>query len=113
MNMGWEVPGLSDVAMQVRSFGLQAYGLDFARPYEFNVDGESDGWQAVNMVDINSGALAGTWVLTPGDDPILNATAPRSIRSGAATKSACGSSSDRHATGSSTTTGIVRSVAFW
>ena len=72
MNMGWEVPGLSDTAMQIRNFGLQAYGLDSAKPYEFNVDGESDGWQAVNMVDIDSGALDGTWVLTPGDDPILN-----------------------------------------
>ena len=77
MNMGWEVPGLSDVSMQIRDVGLLAYGLDFAKPYEFNVDGESDGWQAVNMVDINAGALDGTWVLTPGDDPILNGPAMR------------------------------------
>jgi len=70
MNMGWEVPGLSVVAMQIRNFGLQAYGLDFAKPYEFNVDGESDGWGFVNMVEV--GALNGTWILTvPGADPQL------------------------------------------
>ena len=72
MNMGWEVPGLSDVSMQIRNFGLQAYGLDFAKPSEFNVDGESDGWQAVNMVELYSGALDGKWILRPGDNPMLN-----------------------------------------
>ena len=78
MNMGWEVPGRSVAAMQIRNFGLQAYGLDSAKPYEFNVDGESDGWQAVNMVDINSGALDGKWILTvPGADPIMNGPSMR------------------------------------
>lgn len=73
MNMGWEVPGLSVVSMQVRNFGLQAYGLDFAKPYEFNIDGESGGWGIANMVDVNLGALNGVWTLTaPGNDPQLN-----------------------------------------
>ena len=79
MNMGWEVPGLSDVAMQVRNFDLQAYGLDFAKPYEFNLDGESDGWSFTNMVDqAQPGALGGRWVLSvPGSDPQLIGPAMR------------------------------------
>ena len=73
MNMGWEVPGLSDVAMQVRNLSLQAYGPEFAKPYEFSVDGETDGWQGVNVVEVNSGALDGLWVLETGmNEPILN-----------------------------------------
>ncbi|RKX45478.1 MAG: hypothetical protein DRP64_04660, partial [Verrucomicrobia bacterium] len=73
MNMGWEVPGLSDAAMQIRNFGVQAYGLDFAKPYEFNIDGESDGWGFSNMVEVGSGgALDGKWMLAvPGADPQL------------------------------------------
>jgi|GEM_PF-1576410 len=73
MNMGWEVPGLSRVAMQVRNFGLQAYGLNFAKPYEFNTDGESDGWSYANLTDIGaSGSTNGTWVLAAAtNDPQL------------------------------------------
>ena len=76
MNMGWEVPGLSDVAMQVRNFSVQAYGLDFARPFEFNEDG--DGWTFSNMVDLNGGPLNGLWIFrVPGDDPQLISPAMR------------------------------------
>ncbi|NOU36321.1 MAG: hypothetical protein HOO88_06090 [Kiritimatiellaceae bacterium] len=73
MNMGWEVPGLSRVAMQVRNFGLQAYGLNFARPYEFNTSGEADGWGYTNLTDQGApGATNGTWVLTAAtNDPQL------------------------------------------
>jgi hypothetical protein len=73
MNMGWEVPGLSDVSMQVCDFSVQAYGLDFARPFEFNEDGDAEGWTALNMTEIGApGPSNGRWVLkVPGDDPQL------------------------------------------
>ena len=72
MNIGWEVPGLSDVAMQVRNFSVQAYGLDFARPFEFNEDGEVDGWIHTNLTQLTSGPLSGRWIFkAPGDDPQL------------------------------------------
>jgi hypothetical protein len=79
MNMGWEVPGLSDVAMQVRNFSVQAYGPDFARPFEFNDPGNSEGWIYTNMTQISNGPnTTGRWVLkAPGDDPQLIGPAMR------------------------------------
>ena len=78
MNTGWEVPGLSRVAMEVKDFSLQAYGLNFAHPDEFNTDGNTEGWTAVNLTDPASGPTNGTWVLTvPGDDPQLIGPAMR------------------------------------
>ncbi len=72
MNMGWEVPGLSDVSMQVRNFGVQAYGLDFARSFEFNEDGNVEGWTYANLTQFISSPFNGHWVLkAPGDDPQL------------------------------------------
>lgn len=72
MNMGWEVPGLSDVAMHVRNLSLQAYGPEFSKPDEFDVDGETGGWQPINVTDVNSGSLNGIWIMeTGGDEPIL------------------------------------------
>ena len=51
--------------MQIRNFGVQAYGLGFAKPYEFKTDGESEGWGFTNMVEVGSdGALDGKWMLT-------------------------------------------------
>jgi hypothetical protein len=61
MNLGWEVPGLSDVAMQVRNFDVQAYGLDFAKPWEWNSDGDDEGWSLTNASDVGAiGPLSGT-----------------------------------------------------
>ncbi len=72
MNMGWEVPGLSDVAMQVRDFSVQAYGPDFARPVEFNENGNAEGWSFSNLTQLNGGPVNGRWILkVPGDDPQL------------------------------------------
>lgn len=72
MNMGWEVPGLSDVSMQVSNFDVQAYGLDFARPYEFNEDGDDEGWSYTNLTQLTAGPYNGRWIFkVPGDDPQL------------------------------------------
>ena len=79
MNMGWEVSGLSRVAMQIRDFGVEAYGPNFAKPYEFNTDGYSEGWNFLNMTNAASGGVTnGTWILTvPGDDPQMLGPAMR------------------------------------
>jgi hypothetical protein len=79
MNMGWEVPGLSDVSMQVRNFSVQAYGLDFARTFEFNEDGDPEGWTAVNMTEIGTNDPAnGIWALkVPGSEPQMIGPAMR------------------------------------
>ena len=73
MNMGWEVPGLSCVTMQVNDFGLEAYGLYFPKPYEFLTDGDDEGWSSVNMTDLGSyGPSDGKWIFNvPGDAPQL------------------------------------------
>lgn len=72
MNMGWEVPGLSCVTMQISNFGLDAYGLYFPKPYEFLTDGDREGWTVSNLTDTNDGPLTGTWVLNASaNDPKL------------------------------------------
>ncbi len=74
MNIGWEVPGLNDVEMQVRDLSL-TYGKKSVVPVEFGFDsdGDTEGWTAYNMVDLNSdGPEGGLWILqVPGDDPYI------------------------------------------
>lgn len=72
MNMGWEVPGLSCVTMQINDFSLDAFGLYFPEPYEFSVNGDREGWTAYNLTDGNDGPLNGAWVLNASmNDPKL------------------------------------------
>ena len=73
MNMGWEVPGLSCVTMQVNNFGLEAYGLYWPQSYEFNVNGDMNGWSFTNLTDYGTpGPTNGTWIFTASlDDPQL------------------------------------------
>jgi len=73
MNIGWEVPGLNDVEMRVRDLSLR-YERRPVTPvaFEFNHDGDREGWTAVNMTDSNSGPTNGRWILlVPGTDPHL------------------------------------------
>ena len=79
MNIGWEVPGLSRGEMQVQNLGLEAYGANFARTYEFNTNGQTDGWSLGNMTDVNGGATNGVWVVNPGTSavPIMMGPATR------------------------------------
>ena len=73
MNMGWEVPGLSCVTMQVDNFGLEAYGLYWPEPYQFNVDGDAEGWSSSNLTDQGApGPANGVWIFTASvNDPKL------------------------------------------
>ncbi|QHI69166.1 hypothetical protein [Tichowtungia aerotolerans] len=64
MNMGWEVPGLSCVAMQVKNFGLETYGLYFPKPYEFNVNGDREDWAFANLTEVYDGPYNGVWIFT-------------------------------------------------
>ena len=74
MNIGWEVTGLSRVEVQVRNFGVQAYGVNYAKPYEFD-SGETDGWT------VSSGGADssnGIWSVTAGTGGLqLNGPAMR------------------------------------
>lgn len=72
MNMGWEVPGLSRVAMQVRNFRLEAAGISFPKNYEFNTDANKEGWKSFSLTDANAGPVGGLWSFTAStNDPKL------------------------------------------
>jgi hypothetical protein len=63
MNIGWEVPGLNDVEMQVRDLSL-LYERKVPAPVEFNfnTDGDREGWTAVNISELSDGPLNGFWI---------------------------------------------------
>ncbi len=72
MNIGWEVPGLNDVEMLVRDLSLTYEEKPVAAvTFDFNRDGDAQGWTAHNMDDLSGpGPDAGLWILqVPGDDP--------------------------------------------
>lgn len=72
MNMGWEVPGLSRVTMQVRYFRVEAVGPFFPKDYEFNANGDKQGWTGLHLTDTNGGPLGGIWTFTASEgDPQL------------------------------------------
>jgi len=75
MNIGWEVPGLNDVEMQVRDLSL-SYQEKTVAPvvFDFNTDGDAEGWTLANLTDLGAGPgpEGGVWILqVPGDDPSL------------------------------------------
>ena len=72
MNIGWEVPGLNDVEMLVRDLSLTYEEKPVtAVTFHFDRDGDTEGWTAHNMTDLNGpGPEGGRWILqVPGDDP--------------------------------------------
>ncbi len=83
MNIGWEVPGLNDASMQVRGLSLtytrrggmpSGGGGGTASPlrFDFDTDGDREGWRPLGMEDRNGGPRGGRWILwVPGDDPML------------------------------------------
>lgn len=75
MNIGWEIPGLNDAEMQVRNLSL-AYTTEAATTdevrYDFETDGDTEGWTAINLSDPRGGPVGGRWVLTASaTDPML------------------------------------------
>ncbi len=71
MNIGWEIPGLNDAEMKVRELSLRYEKKSTAlRVFNFNKNGDTEGWTAINMKDSNGGPVGGKWVLqVPGGDP--------------------------------------------
>ena len=75
MNIGWEVPGLNDVEMQVKDLSLR-YERRLPTPviFDFNTDGDREGWTAVNIVELADGPRNGTWIFSvpAPDTPMLS-----------------------------------------
>ncbi len=73
MHLGWEVPGLSNVELQIRDLSLTYTSPAGAQVrWDFDTDCDTEGWTAVNMEDPNGGPVGGLWILTvPGSDPAL------------------------------------------
>ena len=73
MNIGWELTGLNIGTIEIGEFSLKQYTAQNPKSYEFNYDGNSEGWRVV--CDLNQCAndpLNGRWILVPsGDDPQL------------------------------------------
>ncbi|MCK5689622.1 hypothetical protein KAI87_10155, partial [Myxococcota bacterium] len=88
MNLGWEVPGLNDAELQIRNLSLiyTDYSASEVR-YDFNTNGNTEGWTASNVNELNGGPIDGRWLMTvPGSDPMwlsptlqINAAAYSSI----------------------------------
>jgi hypothetical protein len=73
MNIGWEVTGLNNGTIEIGNFSLKQYTAQNPKSYEFNSDGNTEGWTAIS--DLNqhtNGPLNGQWILVPiGNDPQL------------------------------------------
>ena len=86
MNIGWEVPGLNHVELEIDNLSLIATTGTPAQAtppnppsvpvaadslvYMFTQDGNREGWTTRNINDVNNGPRGGYWVMTvPGSDP--------------------------------------------
>jgi hypothetical protein len=73
MNIGWEVTGLNNGTIEIGNFSLKQYTAQNPKSYEFNYDGDTEGWKPIS--DLNqytNGPLNGQWILLPiGNDPQL------------------------------------------
>jgi len=73
MNIGWEVTGLNNGTIEIGNFSLKQYTAQNPKSYEFNRDGDTEGWTTIS--DLNqstNGPLNGQWILSPiGTDPQL------------------------------------------
>ncbi|MBW2701222.1 MAG: hypothetical protein JRF33_10420 [Deltaproteobacteria bacterium] len=73
MNLGWEIPGLNNAELQIRNLSLvYADNNPTEIRYDFNTDGDREGWTTANIDDPNDGPIGGTWTMSiPGSDPVL------------------------------------------
>ncbi len=73
MNLGWEIPGLNNAELQLDDLSL-TYDK---RPvqeirFDFNNDGNSEGWTAANAQVSGGSPSGGLWEITvPGNDPAV------------------------------------------
>ncbi|CAF3373137.1 unnamed protein product [Rotaria sp. Silwood2] len=73
MNVGWEITGLNIGTIELASVSLKQYTAQNPRSYEFNRDGNTEGWTPVSDVEqLTNGPQNGQWMLRPkGSDPQL------------------------------------------
>jgi hypothetical protein len=73
MNIGWEVTGLNTATIEIGKLSLKQYTAQHPRPYEFNRNGDTEGWTRLSDLEqVTSGPLNGQWILLPsGFDPQL------------------------------------------
>lgn len=70
MNVGWEVTGLNNGTIEIGNFSLRQYTAQNPRSYEFNQDGNAEGWKA-NIFQPNTSIhkpLNGKWVFPSVDE---------------------------------------------
>jgi hypothetical protein len=69
MNIGWEVTGLNNGTIEIGNFSLKQYTAQNPKSYEFNYDGDAEGWRQVTDLnqDMNNPSN-GKWVLSLSDN---------------------------------------------
>ena len=66
MNIGWEVTGLNNGTIEIGSLSLKQYTANNPKSYEFNYDGDREGWTATFDRNQNvDGPRNGRWILVP------------------------------------------------
>lgn len=76
MNLGWEIPGLNNSELQIRNLSL-IYTDKTTPPvnkvvYDFNTDGDTEGWTTKNIDQSFGGPSNGLWIMdVPGSDPMM------------------------------------------
>ncbi len=76
MNLGWEIPGLNSTQLQLRDLSL-AYSTPGSVTtgevrYDFDTNGDAEGWTTRNLGDPSSGPVSGVWSLVASaSDPVL------------------------------------------
>lgn len=69
MNIGWEMTGLNDGTIEIGALSLKQYTAQNPKSYEFNFDGDSEGWKASSNLNQHiDGPRDGRWILEPTED---------------------------------------------
>lgn len=62
MNVGWEVTGLNNGTIEIGNFSLKQYTPQNPKSYEFNRDGDAEGWTS-SLASNGRGPVNGKWIL--------------------------------------------------
>jgi len=72
MNTGWEITGLNIATVQLNDLSLQAYSPRHPKNFEFNTNGDREGWAYHRMTEQFGGPSSGKWYFACDDtDPKL------------------------------------------
>ncbi|CAF0915181.1 unnamed protein product [Adineta ricciae] len=77
MNIGWEVTGLNNGTIEIGNFSLKQYTAQNPKSYEFNQDGNREGWtpKSASNQDLSS-PKDGKWILSSIDGEHLQLWSP-------------------------------------